>query len=298
MRLTAERIQTNHLPDAPGVYRINCTQTGECYVGGSASVRKRALQHTAQLAYGEHYSHAMQSRYRELGPSAFSFEVLDQCDISDLSAREEAWIAKLSPAFNTTEKVGIIRVPKQKRSRNERPPRPQSYIPKPGTITHSDRYVRRKEMADAIRSGEPTAKVAERFRVTTQTVLLAAREFKVGSREAKRAARAALISGLARSGKIGTEIAEELGMDDSTVSNYLRAAGLNRRRGRRRGIPNPSVAFVPRDVWESLDWTKQDTVLAQQLLISRERVRQVRKMLGKDKSPDHWQRTEAVAAAS
>ena len=50
---------------------------------------------------------------------------------------------------------------------------------------------------------------------------------------------------------------------------------------------------VTRARWGSLDWEKQDAVLAAELGVTRERVRQVRKELGEPPSPSHRQHRNA-----
>lgn len=49
------------------------------------------------------------------------------------------------------------------------------------------------------------------------------------------------------------------------------------------------IKYLRRRQW---DWTLQDTVLAKQHKLSRERIRQLRKQFGFDKSPNHYKHTK------
>lgn len=56
-------------------------------------------------------------------------------------------------------------------------------------------------------------------------------------------------------------------------------------------MTRPATPQVKRKQWRAVDWTKQDVVIARELNVSRERVRQVRNILDKPKSPNHYKRT-------
>lgn len=282
-------IQTSHLPEGPAVYRVVNRITGDCYVGGSAQARKRGYQHARLLANGDHYNRAMLDSYRMHGAIAFGIEVLDLCEVAEISARETAWIERLKPAFNLQAKAGEIRL--NVASRAVRPQRRKAvhaanrtrteYVPSLGTITHDQRRERRLKMADAVRDGTLPATVAFDFNVSVATVLLAMKEFRVSATNAKRAELDARILELVRSGETASAAAASVGISISKACEICRRNGVRLHRGAPAGTPHQG--FFSREAWESIDWTRTDAQIAQQLIVSRQRVHQVRHRLGKSK---------------
>ena len=114
-------IDTSHLPDAPGVYRIVNGATGDSYIGGSASIRGRCVGHALALVKGRHHSRLVRESFAASGPSAFAFEVLEICDTGEISARERVWIERLAPRLNVSK--GECRV------RKARPPQTSLTVP-------------------------------------------------------------------------------------------------------------------------------------------------------------------------
>jgi group I intron endonuclease len=97
--LVSGTVWRGSVPEAPGVYRIFCAATGECYVGGTNNLLRRSGDHAAKLSRGI-------STYRLRGaleryPRSLRFEVLERCELSELREREAFWVEKLNPAFNT-----------------------------------------------------------------------------------------------------------------------------------------------------------------------------------------------------
>ena len=83
-----------------GVYKITNRKTNECYVGASKHIRDRWAEHFCK-GYGAKHSKAFQDAIDELGKSGFDFEVLEECELSELRERENYWINKLRPEYNT-----------------------------------------------------------------------------------------------------------------------------------------------------------------------------------------------------
>jgi group I intron endonuclease len=284
-----------HLPETAGVYRIVNTITGDSYVGASVNVRRRCSQHDYQLAANEHYAKEFQKSYNDHGYKAFTCELIDECDLVELNARELAWIERLKPAFNNGSCTGAFRDvrkmaaaigPLRKRIYKQR--KPKSTL-NGRRLTHEQRRARRQEIADAIRGGESLHDVALRYRVTPSTVGLACQEFKVSrfvirtlTKKKKLEDLRARIVSLVQAGKTSKEIAKELGTLTSTIDRTCCILKIKRQRGHRRGVPaSPNITFVPREVWEVVDWSKTDAAISRELLISTQRVWQVRKRLGK-----------------
>lgn len=288
-------IDVSHLPETAGVYRIVCVPTGECYVGGSACIRKRVYGHAVTLANGDSKHPALQQAYRQHGGSAFRAEVLDLCELDEVSLRESAWIGKLAPALNVQGHSGRIRAktrPVATKAKPAREPRtPRAVVAR---FTHEQRRARRREMAAELFSGATLAHLTAKYGVTAATVRAAASEFYSEFRTVLADQSESVVVDDLRSGKSATDVSIERGVPYSFVLTVARSHGVGLRRGPRPGTAMPS-AKVPRSVWESLDWTQRDCVLARQLGVTGERVRQVRKMLGKGKVSRHRQMRLASA---
>jgi hypothetical protein len=86
----------------PGVYSIHCLDNGRIYVGQSGDFSSRWGQHLDALNRKTHHNLDLQSDWTRLGPSRFSFTVLEVLD-NELSrlAREKHHIqVNLSRCYN------------------------------------------------------------------------------------------------------------------------------------------------------------------------------------------------------
>jgi hypothetical protein len=93
-------------PRAFGVYRVHNTVNGKSLVGASRDIRARLNRHEAELSLGIHPNKALLGDWKELGKSAFAFEMLDTLTPSDkpgydpaddLEVLEALWLEKLQP---------------------------------------------------------------------------------------------------------------------------------------------------------------------------------------------------------
>ena len=88
--------------------------------------------------------------------------------------------------------------------------------------------------------------------------------------------------------KPDVELAEEMGFSNSSIGRIRRRIGAPkspRYHKPRSKFREPNLAK-----WRSWDWSKQDVELARETGLSRERIRQIRQLLGVPKSPRHWNR--------
>ncbi len=93
------------LPTTPGVYSIFCHVNKKFYVGGAVDVKTRCLNnHRHNLIKGKHPNVHLQTAWNKYGPSQFTFELLESCQIGNLRAREQAWLDSIAesgvPVFN------------------------------------------------------------------------------------------------------------------------------------------------------------------------------------------------------
>lgn len=92
-----------------GVYLIRNLVSGRRYVGSSQNVEKRWGVHRSMLSSGRHHSQALQRAWAKRGPDCFSFELLEECPEPSLVEREQSWIDKLRPAYNSCPAAGTTR---------------------------------------------------------------------------------------------------------------------------------------------------------------------------------------------
>jgi group I intron endonuclease len=83
-----------------GIYAIEHVDSGKRYVGQAQDVRKRWDNHLTVLRHGKHRNAHLQSAWSKHSESAFKFVVLEECETSELDAREQAWIDALESVRN------------------------------------------------------------------------------------------------------------------------------------------------------------------------------------------------------
>lgn len=82
-----------------GVYAIRNIVSGRIYVGSTSRLNRRWADHKSLLERGKHHSRRLQRSWTKHGPSAFSFEILEQVDsLRDLLVAEQTWIDRLNAA--------------------------------------------------------------------------------------------------------------------------------------------------------------------------------------------------------
>jgi hypothetical protein len=96
-----------------GIYRVRNTANGKWLIGSSVNLPAILNRQRFQLELGSHPNRALQADWKEFGPEAFVFEVLDTLEPSDtldynttedLQTLTEMWIDKLcqsdGPGYN------------------------------------------------------------------------------------------------------------------------------------------------------------------------------------------------------
>ena len=92
-------------PRPAGIYRVRNIATGKSLVGSSANLSGMLNRQRFQLESGLHPDQELQRDWKEHGPEAFEFEVLDRlepkkeadCDpTGDLRVLKEMWLEKLA----------------------------------------------------------------------------------------------------------------------------------------------------------------------------------------------------------
>ena len=113
------------MENKPGIYAIRNTITDNVYVGSSIRVSMRLSQHRWAMKRGNHVNQHLQASWNKHGENAFTFELLENCEVSVLAEREQFWITKLAAdADKGYNLVGVVRGlcpnPKASRERKSR----------------------------------------------------------------------------------------------------------------------------------------------------------------------------------
>lgn len=77
------------LPVISGIYAIRCLANGCVYVGQAANCRTRFNGHKHHLRRNKHGNPRLQNAWNAHGEAAFEFVVLEACDVSELTRREQ-----------------------------------------------------------------------------------------------------------------------------------------------------------------------------------------------------------------
>lgn len=77
-----------------GIYCIENTTNGKKYIGLSRDIERRWNEHRSDLRRGEHANIYLQHAWNKCGECAFKFYIIELCDSSVLSEREEYYIEK------------------------------------------------------------------------------------------------------------------------------------------------------------------------------------------------------------
>jgi len=90
-----------------GVYKISNFLNKRCYIGSSINLKARLAEHKNDLRKGNHHSLFMQRDFDACGEAFFDFDVLETInDIKDLIKREQYYIDKINPEYNTLKFAG------------------------------------------------------------------------------------------------------------------------------------------------------------------------------------------------
>lgn len=83
------------LPRICGVYKITCSRNGRSYIGSSENCRRRWNEHQSKLRHGAHQCRGLQMDWQRYGRGAFTFEVVEECEPTDLLTIEAHWTQEI-----------------------------------------------------------------------------------------------------------------------------------------------------------------------------------------------------------
>ena len=71
-----------------GIYKIKNNVNNKVYIGSSNDIERRFRKHKTELNCGKHYNEHLGRAYKKYGKDAFSFEILELCDLESLMDKE------------------------------------------------------------------------------------------------------------------------------------------------------------------------------------------------------------------
>ena len=87
-----------------GVYKITNTITGDFYIGSSLDIKKRWRSHRSSATWAYNTGMKLYQVFMKYGLNNFAFEIIEKTD--NLHEREQYWIDKLQPTYNSKRANG------------------------------------------------------------------------------------------------------------------------------------------------------------------------------------------------
>lgn len=88
-----------------GVYRIINKTTDECYIGSSKNIKQRWYVHKCCSSWKKQPNFKLYKDMAQYGLDNFIFEVIEET--SNIREREQYWIDKLKPSYNSNRANGV-----------------------------------------------------------------------------------------------------------------------------------------------------------------------------------------------
>jgi len=121
--------------DAPGIYKIVNTVTGDFYIGSASNISIRKFAHFKKLREGTHANSHFQNAYCKYGEDVFRLEVVENCEKVKLVVREQYYIDTLRPSYNkvliVTKGTRGMRLGPRSEETKEKISKSQRGVPKP-----------------------------------------------------------------------------------------------------------------------------------------------------------------------
>lgn len=88
-----------------GIYCIENIVNHKIYIGSSKNIYQRLLKHFALLRHNKHENAHLQNAWNKYGESSFEWFIIEKCDITMLTKREQYCIDLFGAEYNITKKV-------------------------------------------------------------------------------------------------------------------------------------------------------------------------------------------------
>ena len=90
-----------------GIYKITNAITGDFYIGSSKDVKHRWAAHKCKSKWNEQPNNPMYLDMQKYGVDKFVFELLAEVEQDSLKEKEQEFIEKLNPTYNSIRANGI-----------------------------------------------------------------------------------------------------------------------------------------------------------------------------------------------
>lgn len=88
-----------------GIYCIENVVNYKVYIGSSKNIYQRLLKHFALLRHNKYENAYLQNAWNKYGEFSFEWSVIEKCDITILTRREQYCIDLFGAEYNITKKV-------------------------------------------------------------------------------------------------------------------------------------------------------------------------------------------------
>src|SRR5690554_301165 len=95
-----------------GVYKIENTKTGECYIGGTVNFKRRCYRHRSMLKNNKHYNKNLQKSWNNYGEDNFKFLLIEEINHNEpekIALREKEYIDNTENTFNIYSHIDNLR---------------------------------------------------------------------------------------------------------------------------------------------------------------------------------------------
>ena len=90
-----------------GIYKIINTITGDFYIGSSKNIKNRWINHKCPSTWNRHLNNPMYLDIQKYGIDKFSFQILEEVEIAHLKEKEQQFIEKMHPTYNSYNAKGL-----------------------------------------------------------------------------------------------------------------------------------------------------------------------------------------------
>lgn len=90
-----------------GVYKITNTITGDFYIGSSKDVKQRWANHKCPSALKKHPNNPLYKDMKKYGVDKFELQIVEEVEIDSLKEKEQQFIEKLKPTYNSNRAKGL-----------------------------------------------------------------------------------------------------------------------------------------------------------------------------------------------
>ena len=90
-----------------GIYRITNTITNDFYIGSSKNVKRRWAEHKKPSTWKRFSNNPMYQDMQKYGIDKFEFQILAEVEAEQLKEKEQQFIEKLKPTYNSNRANGF-----------------------------------------------------------------------------------------------------------------------------------------------------------------------------------------------